>query len=121
VGLYTSDPVVVAATLTLIAWLVVFHLADAVQAVTAAVLRAYRIATVPVLIYVAALWGVGLGGGHVLAFNVGGQIPPGLQGAVGYWFAATAGLVLAAVLLTLFLARVLRQQAPATTAALAAT
>jgi MATE family multidrug resistance protein len=107
-GLYTGDPVVVAAALPLISWLVLFHLADAVQAITAFVLRAYRVATVPVLIYVAALWGVGLGGGYLLAFNVGGQVPAAMQGAPGYWIAATAGLVVAAVLLTAFMARVLR-------------
>jgi multidrug resistance protein, MATE family len=114
VGFYTADPVVVAATLPLIAWLVVFHLADALQAIAAAVLRAFRIATVPVLIYVAALWGVGLGGGYLLAFNVGGGVPPALQGAPGYWFAATAGLVVAAALLTMFMAWVLKRQTPHT-------
>ena len=113
VGLYTGDAVVVAAALPLITWLVIFHLADAVQAITAFVLRAYRIATVPVLIYVAALWGVGLGGGYLLAFNVGGAVPKALQGAPGYWFAATAGLVVAAALLTAFMAWVLRHAAPA--------
>jgi MATE family multidrug resistance protein len=51
---------------------------------------------------------VGLGGGYLLAFNVGGQVPAAMQGAPGYWIAATAGLVVAAVLLTAFMARVLR-------------
>ncbi len=110
-GLYTGDRIVIAAALPLIAWLVIFHLADAVQAITAAVLRAYRIATVPVLIYVAALWGVGLGGGTLLAFNIGGGVPPALQGAPGYWVAATAGLVVAGALLTGFMAWVLRASA----------
>jgi MATE family multidrug resistance protein len=117
-GLYTGDAVVVAAALPLITWLVIFHLADAVQAITAAVLRAYRIATVPVLIYVAALWGVGLGGGYLLAFNVGGRVPAVLQGAPGYWFAATAGLVVAGALLTAFMAWVLRRMSPAAPRAL---
>ena len=35
-------------------------------------LRAYHIAMVPMLIYAASLWGVGLGGGYVLAFDVTG-------------------------------------------------
>ncbi len=109
-GLYTRDALVVAAALPLITWLVLFHLADAAQIIAAFVLRAYRIAIVPVLIYVAALWGVGLGGGSLLAFNVGGQVPAALQGAPGYWFAATAGLVVAATLLTAFMAWVLKRQ-----------
>ena len=107
--IYTHDAVVIAAALPLLAWVAVFHIADAAQTVAAFVLRAYRIATVPLLIYVAALWGVGLGGGYVLAFNIGGWVPPSLQGAPGYWSAATTGLVLAGAGLCAFLPWVLRQ------------
>ncbi len=108
--LYTSNPAVLAAALPLVAWLAVFHVGDAAQTIAAFVLRAYKIATVPVLIYVAALWGVGLGGGYVLAFNVGGRVPPALQGAPGYWFAATVGLVLAGSALSAFLLWLLRRE-----------
>jgi MATE family multidrug resistance protein len=108
--LYTSDAVVVAAALPLLAWVAVFHIADAAQAIAAFVLRAYKITAISVIVFVAALWGVGLGGGYVLAFNVGGVAPAALQGAPGYWFASTAGLVLAALALCGVLAWVLRQQ-----------
>jgi MATE family multidrug resistance protein len=74
------------------------------------VLRAYKITTLPMLIYVAALWGVGLGGGWWLAFNVSGTVPPALQGAPGYWVASTSGLVLAALALAGLLAWVLKQK-----------
>ena len=87
-----------------------FHVADAAQTIAAFVLRAYRIATVPMLIYVAAIWGVGLGGGYLLAFDVGGIAPVALQGAQGFWSAATAGLVIAGIGMTAFLAWFLRQQ-----------
>ena len=119
-GLYTSNPAVVAAAVPLIAWLVVFHIADAAQTIAAFVLRAYRIATLPVFIYVAALWGVGLGGGYVLAFNVGGQVPAALQGAPGYWFASTVGLALAGAALIGLMGWVLRATQPAGPAAGAA-
>ncbi len=112
-GLYTRDASVVAAALPLIAWLVVFHVADAAQTIAAFVLRAYRIATVPVFIYVGALWGVGLGGGYFLAFNVGGGVPAALQGAPGYWFASTSGLVVAGVALSAFMGWILRSGGPA--------
>ena len=108
--LYTADGLVVAAALPLLAWLAVFHVADAAQAIAAFVLRAYKITTVSLVVYVAALWGVGLGGGYLLAFNVGGSVPPSLQGAPGYWVAATSGLVLAGAALTAVLAWVFRQQ-----------
>ena len=114
--LYTDNEAVVAAALPLIAWLVVFHVADAAQIIAAFVLRAYKITTVPMLIYVAALWGVGLVGGYWLAFDVGGRTPPALRGAPGFWMASTTGLVLAALLLSAFLAWVLRQKRRAATA-----
>jgi MATE family multidrug resistance protein len=108
-GLYTGDAAVLAAALPLVAWLAVFHAADAAQTIAAFVLRAYKITVVSVVIYVAALWGVGLGGGYWLAFDVGGHTPPALRGAPGYWFAATAGLVVAAVALAAVLGWVLRR------------
>ena len=117
-GLYSQDAAVLAAALPLVAWLAVFHVADAAQTIAAFVLRAYKIATVPVLIYVAALWGVGLGGGYQLAFNVSGQVPAALQGAPGYWVAATAGLVVAGVALSAFMLWMMRQQRDAQRAAL---
>ncbi len=108
-GLYTGDAAVLAAALPLVAWLAVFHAADAAQTIAAFVLRAYKITAVSVVIYVAALWGVALGGGYWLAFDVGGHTPPALRGAPGYWFAATAGLVVAAVALAAVLGWVLRR------------
>jgi MATE family multidrug resistance protein len=109
--LYTGNEAVFAAAMPLIAWLVLFHVADAAQIIAAFVLRAYKITTVPMLIYVGSLWGVGLGGGYVLAFNLSGMTPPALRGATGFWMASTTGLTLAATLLTAFLLWVLRQKA----------
>ena len=109
-GLYTRDAAVVAAALPLVAWLAVFHIADALQIIAAFVLRAYKIVTVPVLVYVLALWGVGLGGGYVLAFDLTGQTPAGLQGAPGFWMASTVALALAGAALTALMAWVLKHR-----------
>jgi MATE family multidrug resistance protein len=108
---YTTHPDVRAAALPLVAWVVLFHTADAAQCVAAFVLRAWRIATVPVVIYALSLWLVGLGGGYMLAFDTWGSTPAWLQGARGFWVAATVGLVGAAVALCLFLRWVLHSQA----------
>jgi MATE family multidrug resistance protein len=108
--LYTANDAVFAAAMPLIAWLVLFHVADAGQIIAAFVLRAYKITTVPMLIYVGALWGVGLGGGYVLAFNLSGLTPQPLLGATGFWMASTTGLTLASLLLTAYLAWVLKQK-----------
>ena len=53
---------------------------------------------------------MGLGGGYQLAFNVSGKVPAALQGAPGYWVAATAGLVVAGVALSAFMLWMMRQQ-----------
>jgi MATE family multidrug resistance protein len=108
-GLYTTDASVAATAAALLAWLALFHLFDAVQTIAAFVLRAWHIATVPMLIYVASLWLLGLGGGYVLAFDLLGGTPQTFVGASGYWAAATAGLALAAFMLTGFLVWFMRQ------------
>lgn len=113
VRLYTQDGAVVGAALSLLAWVALFHAADAAQTVASFVLRAYRIATAPMIVFAASLWGVGLGGGYVLAFGVGDLAPPALRGAPGYWAASTGGLALAGVLLTALMAVVLRREAAA--------
>lgn len=111
VRVYTDNEAIVAAALPLLAWVALFHLVDAMQITASFVLRAWRIATVPLLIYAGSIWGLGIGGGYVLAFNVGGAIPEALHGARGYWVASTTGLAAAALGLTLFLAWVLRRRA----------
>lgn len=113
VRLYTRDAAVIAAALPLLAWVALFHVADAAQTIVAFVLRAWRIATVPMVIYAGALWGVGLGGGYMLAFNLSGHTPEALLGARGFWVASTAGLVLAGVCLTGFMVWVMRLRQPA--------
>ncbi|MBV9890287.1 MAG: MATE family efflux transporter, partial [Rhizobacter sp.] len=96
VSLYTANPVIAAAALPLLAWVALFHIADATQTVAAFVLRAYRIATRPLVVYVIAVWGIGLGGGYVMAFDLAGISPAWMQGARGFWAMATIGLAAAA-------------------------
>ncbi|MCA6215003.1 MATE family efflux transporter [Ideonella sp. B7] len=114
--LYTDDAQVVAATLPLLAWLAIFHVADAMQTVVAFTLRAWRVATAPMVVYAVSLWGVGLGGGYLLAFNVLGQVPDRLQGAPGFWTAATVGLLVAGTGLTALQGWVLRRRPQAVAA-----
>jgi len=111
VRLYTHDPVIVSAAVPLLAWVAVFHIADAAQTVAAFVLRAYRIATAPLLIYLVALWGMGLGGGYFVAFDPAGVTPAWMHSARGFWSMATLGLVVAATSLTALLGWKLRDDA----------
>jgi MATE family multidrug resistance protein len=76
-----------------------YQVFDALQVTAAFILRAYRIAFWPMLIYAGSLWGVGLGGGYLLGFNVFGNTPVFLQGASGFWAGNSMSLGLAAFLL----------------------
>jgi MATE family multidrug resistance protein len=107
VGLYTDDAAVAAVALSLIGYLSAFHVFDAVQGITAFVLRAYKIAVVPTLIYAVALWGLGLVGGYLVAFH---PVLGGPHGASGLWLMQSVALGLTALLLLGFYAWVLRQQ-----------
>jgi MATE family multidrug resistance protein len=71
------------------------------------VLRGYKVTWLPMLIHSAALWGVGLIGGYLLAFRT--PLGAWLGGATAFWLAATVGLVLTAVALSLLANRVSRR------------
>ena len=109
-GLYTSDPAVLAIALNLLPLLAAFHLFDALQGLAGQALRGYQQTAVPTLIYAGSLWGIGLGGGWWLAF-AGVELPVfGIawspQGAWGMWAAAAASLVVAAGGLVSYLLRI---------------
>ncbi|MBI4985255.1 MAG: hypothetical protein HZC24_07915 [Rhodocyclales bacterium] len=104
-ALYTSDAEVQAAATPLLALVAVYHLADALQGVAVNALRGYKKSAVPMVIYVVALWGLGLGGGFALGLS--DALGPA-RGAAGFWIAAIISLGLVAVLVALYLQRVSR-------------
>jgi len=78
-----------------------YHLTDALQAVCVFVLRCWRITLSPLLIYTALLWGMGLYGGYLLAYQGLGPWPatPSVE---SFWLTSTVALAWVSVL---FLAR----------------
>ena len=68
-----------------------YHLLDALQCLLYFALRAWRITFAPMVVYGIGMWGVGVGGGWILANMV---FTPGPTAAQGFWTAAIAGLVL---------------------------
>ncbi|MGA8008714.1 MAG: MATE family efflux transporter [Thiomonas sp.] len=108
VGWYTSDPKVQAVADHLFLFIALYQVFDAVQSTSAFVLRSYHIAVVPSVLYALSLWGIGLGGGYMLGFNILGISPPALQGAAGFWMGNTTGLGVAASCFALLLWRVAR-------------
>ena len=97
--LYDPPAEVKAFSIPLFLFIAFYQIFDALQVTAAFILRAYRIAFWPMLIYAGSLWGVGLGGGYLLGFNVFGNVPNILQGANGFWASNSISLGLAACLL----------------------
>ena len=93
---YTPDEAVMAAAIPLFVFIAFYQLFDSVQVVAAFVLRAYKVAVVPTLMYAVALWGVGLGGGYVLGLDPFAISPQALRGAAGFWMANAASLAIVA-------------------------
>ena len=103
--LYSKDQEVVAIAAPLVALVALFHLFDATNAVASNALRGYKKALVPMLAFAAGLWGVGLGGGYLLAYTSAFADP---LGARGFWIGAITGMAVAALAVTAYFARVSR-------------
>ena len=89
---FVRDPAVISIAASLLVVAGVFQLVDGVQVVGSGVLRGLRDTTGPMLITVAAYWGVALPLGTWLTFKAG-------MGAQGMWTGLALGLGVAAVLL----------------------
>lgn len=95
----------------LLLWAAVYHVADALQTLGVFLLRSYGVATRPLVVYCVLLWGVGLGGGYLLAY--GGVGPwPALQSPAAFWAAGAVALVLTAAAFTTLLWQVVRAHRP---------
>ncbi len=105
---YVSDPAVIAKALPLMLFVAFYQAFDAVQVMSAFILRAYKIALIPTLIYAGSLWGVGPGGGYVMGFGLIDALPAFTRGASGFWLANSISLAIAGTLLVRYFMRVSR-------------
>lgn len=105
---YTDNAQVAAAAFALLAIVPAFHMADSAQTLVIYLLRAYKVALVPMLVQIAALGGVGLVGGWLVAFGPqAGLLEPLIRiwsphapaGAAAMWIMATVGMVLSLIAL----------------------
>lgn len=108
IALYTSDAQVGALAALLLQILPFFHLCDAMQCINTYLLRAYKVAVIPLIMQVFALTGVGLVGGWVLGFGpaagtlqpvIDALMPGAPTGAATLWLMAGLGLGMSALLL----------------------
>jgi len=120
VGSYTNDAQVAARALALIAVIPVFHLFDALHCVGNNLLRAYKVAVVPLLMQASAMTGIGLIGGWVLGFGPGvdwfgdwthGFLPDAPSGAATLWLMSTLGVAVSSVLIRLWYGHIVRKAA----------
>lgn len=107
---YTPNEAIMAAALPLFVFIAFYQLFDSIQVTTAFVLRAYKVAIVPTLMYAIALWGIGLGGGYVLGLDPFGISPALFRGAAGFWMGNSASLALIAAGLLWYLRVVQREE-----------
>ena len=112
--LYAGDnPEVVALSASLLLWVALYHVADAVQALCVFLLRSYGVATRPLVVYCVLLWGVGLGGGYLLAYRGVGSLEA-MQAPSAFWASGALALSLTAAVFTALLWQVVRSRRPAT-------
>jgi MATE family multidrug resistance protein len=111
---FTNDPLVAQTAMVWLAWVAVYHLADAVQAVCAFLLRCYRITIAPLMIYTAFLWGFGLYGGYLWAYKdsaLNGWLQWTDRPAVDtFWISSSLALAAVSVLFAALVWRVSRVQ-----------
>ncbi len=94
VNAFSSDPAVRLVSLSLIVYVAIYQVFDALQTVAAYALRGYKITFVPMFVHLVCFWGIGLFGGWWLAFHAARPM-----GVAGFWLASLVSLVLAAALL----------------------
>ena len=68
---YTQSHEVAVLAATLLLWLMLYHIADAVQVFCVFTLRCYGITVLPLITYTVLLWGLGLAGGYAVAYGAG--------------------------------------------------
>ncbi|MBC7378541.1 MAG: MATE family efflux transporter [Burkholderiaceae bacterium] len=110
-SVYVTNPAVIALAAGLLAWVAVYHLADATQALCVFVLRCYRVTIAPLAVYCVILWGLGLAGGYVLSYHGLAGWPARPEPST-FWITSAAALALTAVIFVALLWRAVKQGVP---------
>lgn len=96
VALYTTHTEVVQIALVLFLFAASYQIFDAIQVAMAGALRGLHDTQTTMWVTLVSYWGIGLGGGYILAFyNPFGEP----MGVFGFWLGIVCGLAMAAVLL----------------------
>jgi MATE family multidrug resistance protein len=108
-ALYAANPDVQAMASELLSWVALFHLFDGLQALAIFVLRCFKVAILPFVIYAVLLWGLGLFGGYELAYEGFAGLAP-MASPVAFWIAASVALALAGTIFWAMIAVLMKER-----------
>ena len=99
-SVYVKDPSIVELTAQLVGLVALYHFFDAVQTMCFFVLRSLKIVFIPFIIYSCMLWGLGLGGGFMLAYEYDVIF---FQSPSAFWLSSSTALIFVSLSLLLLL------------------
>ena len=108
-AVYSQEAEVALLASQLLAWLALFHLGDAMQALGMFLLRCHKVTLAPLLVYAVMLWGLGLGGGQWIAYH-GTPWTAALQDPVAFWISSSLALALTSLIFLWLLRKVSLRQ-----------
>ena len=108
-AVYSQEAEVALLASQLLAWLALFHLGDAMQALGMFLLRCHKVTLMPLLVYALMLWGLGLGGGQWIAYH-GTPWSPALQHPVAFWISSSLALALTSMIFMWLLTKVSQRE-----------
>jgi MATE family multidrug resistance protein len=102
--LFSTEPQVMEMAGGLLVLVALYHLGDGLQVMGYFLLRSLKITLLPMVIYVTLLWGLGLWGGHRLAYGGLGLAP--LQHPQAFWISSAMAVMISGLALGLILRHV---------------
>jgi len=105
VDIYSDDVEVLALAATLLIYAAYYQLFDSLQVGCAGALRGLHDTKTTMVVTFVSYWGIGLGGGYVLAYT--NWLTESPMGVEGFWLGILLGLLLAAILLPIRLQRMM--------------
>jgi len=104
-SVYSDSPAVAGVASGLLLWVAAYHLADASQTLCVFVLRSYRITVAPLVVYCVLLWGLGLGGGYLVAYSDTGVWSSMAASPAAFWACSALALLVTAAAFVVMLAK----------------
>ena len=108
-AIYVKDPNVLQLTAQLIGLVAFYHFFDAIQTMCFFVLRSLKIVFIPFVLYSSLLWGLGLGGGFMLAYQYDVLF---FQSPSAFWLSSSTALLFVSLSLLILLRMKLRGMLP---------